>query len=705
MMIRNYYFISIFLVISSLSLADTTLIKNINGYTLTNLGDLINFEALKFTNDRIDAIYPSTPEGVSFVDNVIDGIITVDDQGKILSVNPRIEAIFGYRSAELVGNDAAMLAPVFRRDVFARYIQRYWRGGASMIGDDIRELEGQRSTGDVFPMEIAVSQVNSGGMQFYVGVIRDITQRKLATAEIERARRAAEEASEAKSSFLANISHEIRTPLNAIIGLTRLVLAMELTERQQDYLNDVLTASNALLGLIEDLLDFSKIEAGKLEMEEIPFRLDELFDNTATMMRARLGPKALDLKYHIDDKVPVNLIGDPLRLGQVLINLIANAIKFTSKGEVVTSVTLTASDDGRVGLRFEVKDTGIGISPEIRARLFRPFTQADASTTRKFGGTGLGLAISQRLVEMMGGTIGVFSNPGQGSRFWFTAEFDLSDAPLPVRNKRAEVPEGLHVLVVDDNEINRHIAAEMLAAEGVRVDLADSGATAVSMVRATEYDAVFMDLQMPEMDGYEATAHIRAEEKFADLPIIAMTAHAMTSERDKCLASGMNDHIAKPIDPDLLAAVLAQWGVPKGNGQAMGGQASAPEPEQTSTLANTASEGVAGIDMKSALEMLSGNEKLLHRLLGDFHAKYMDYADRIADHLSAGEFEPAERLAHSIKGVGGNIRAQRVYEAARELDDVLRRDPTGDEVAALVDSLSDALAEVQASIGRLLAET
>ena len=648
----------------------------------------------------------------AIVDNVVDGIITITADGVVQSVNPAAEMIFGDRADDLVGAGLhELLAAPDNGDDGRGVVEAILADRPADADGRAQELTGLRRSGEAFPLELALSEVRTDHDRFFVGIIRDITQRKQAEEEINKARRAAEEASEAKSAFLANMSHEIRTPLNAMIGLTQLTLTTALSDKQQDYLSNISGASKTLLALVDDILDFSKVEAGQLEIEALPFRLDEVMSTTEAMMRVRLAEKPIDLSFDVAPDVPLDLIGDPLRLGQVLSNLTTNALKFTSKGRVDVRVALAESDDEDVRLRVTVADTGIGIDAEARAKLFRPFTQADISTTRKFGGTGLGLAISQNLVQLMGGSIGVESAPGSGSTFWFTAQFGRAQKAAARRDRKLSLPPGVRILVVDDNDINRQVAREMLIAEGARVDLAENGVQAVDKVMDGGVDAVLMDLQMPEMDGYEATRRIRAEDRFKDLPIVAMTAHALAAERDKCLAVGMDEHLTKPIDPARVISVLA--------GLVSARESAAPPPcadpvtaRRGAAMNRPAQKGaqvmaalpdaIAGFDLSAARAMVRNNDALLCRLLGDFHAKYMDYGKTIADALQAGDVETAERTAHSLKGVSGNIHAERVYRAAAALNDALRTEPDGGQVPAMVDDLSDALKEVEGALGQVL---
>jgi signal transduction histidine kinase/CheY-like chemotaxis protein len=465
--------------------------------------------------------------------------------------------VFAWISWRLAGR---IVSPVVQLAQAARNFQPAEGNAFARYREDARDetgILGQRLFHLVDELQSKASQLQ----QFNARLEAEVEER---TAQLQEAKRSAEGATQAKSEFLASMSHEIRTPMNAVNGLTYLALQAGPEPRLRDYLLKIRRSSEHLLGIINDILDFSRIEAGRMNIEHVPFMLDEVLEHVTGLITEKAASKQLAVNIEVEPGLSPRLIGDPLRLGQVLLNFANNAVKFTTRGTISIRITTVGTPGEEALLRFEVSDTGIGLNAEQSARLFRSFEQAHASTTREYGGSGLGLAISKRLAELMGGEVGVASTPGVGSTFWFTARVGIvpADEAAPVTTLPASDPTsiaGARVLLVEDNEINREVATEMLQAFGLVIDLASDGAQAVDRVRHQPYDIVLMDMQMPVMDGLGATRAIRRLSGMQTLPIVAMTANAMAADRERCLAAGMNDHIAKPIDPQRLLATLLQW--------------------------------------------------------------------------------------------------------------------------------------------------
>ncbi|MBF0158115.1 MAG: response regulator [Magnetococcales bacterium] len=514
----------------------------------------------------------------------------------------------------------------------------------------------------------------------------EIMQRKLAEVRLKREKEEAQAANEAKSMFLSNMSHEIRTPLNAIIGLTELALQGDLPSKTRDYLSKVVNSSWALLHIINDILDFSKIESGKMTMEQADFLLQDVFDHVVPLFSTKMAEKGLELMISMTDSHRYILNGDALRLGQVMINLVNNAFKFTDAGEIEVRIETIDQTDDRIVLQFCVRDTGIGMTEEQISRLFQPFSQADNSTTRKYGGTGLGLSISMRLVDRMGGDLWVESTPGQGSRFFFTAVFPYrlntdqhdvsrkaqhSPSAIDMQSIRACIA-GARILLVEDNTINQQIAHEILKTAGLVVDWAKNGQEAIRMIEQSDYHLILMDVQMPIMDGYEATRYIRSHKQLSGYPIIAMTASAMSSDREKCFQVGMNDHISKPIIKKELFEVLVRW-INLEQKPVLPYEAPVIQPDAEEDGAPF--PDVPGIDIRASLDRLNGNQELLWSLLLEFVDHFADADERVRVGLQGkrqDDLQSAERLVHSVKGIAGNIVAKDLFHAAASLEQGIR---------------------------------
>lgn len=786
-------------------------------------------KALSASQERVNKLLESTPEP----------ILVVNAEGKIEQTNDATVRMFGYEFDEILGQPIDILIPQryhqHHFSLFSSFMQNPKRIRMTERGD----IEAVTKSGEHLIVEINLNPIKLEGDIFVIAGIRDITQQKKAEQQLVQAIRIADDANQAKSDFLANMSHEIRTPMNAIIGMSHLALQTGLDKKAKNYVEKVHRSAESLLGIINDILDFSKIEAGKLDIEQIEFYLDDVMHNFANLVGLRAEEKGLELHFDIANDVPSNLIGDPLRLGQVLTNLGNNAVKFTETGgQVVVQITVEKRHEHDVRLHFCVKDTGIGMRPDQLSKLFQSFSQADSSTTRKYGGTGLGLAISKRLSELMGGEIWAESEENNGSEFHFTSQFQVSEVQKPrqqvatsslgelkalvvddnatareilkqmlesfkfevetaqngfealeklhenddkspfelvfmdwkmptmdgiettrgfqqkqvLKNQPTVImvtaygredavsasglidfggfltkpvtPSGLldaillamgkeivegrrndfgqanandaiaqlqgaDILLVEDNEMNQELAIELLQSNGLRVTLAENGQEALDKLATHSFDGVLMDCQMPVMDGYTAAKTIRRDEKFEGLPIIAMTANAMAGDKEKVLACGMDDHIAKPIIIGDMFNTMAKWITPK-NPLSAKAQRSLPKdvvlPELTS------------LDMKKGLSTTQNNNALYLKLLKRFHSGNQHFTEQFEQALATSQ-EDATRLAHTLKGTAGSIGATEIQSTAADLESACKLQ--NQDLEPLVLAVTNALTPVLAELDQL----
>ncbi|MBF0421671.1 MAG: response regulator [Magnetococcales bacterium] len=761
----------------------------------------------------------------SLLENALDAIITTDQNGNILDFNPAAEKLFGYSFKEVFGGHLTnYIVPDNLKEKHLRGMADHVEtiSNGQSVGLRKRfEIPGKRSNGEIIDLQVALTSVQQKDDLTFTAFLQDITDRKQLLRSLEETLRAAESANKAKSEFIANMSHEIRTPMNAVMGFTDLALKNELSPKIRDYLEKVGSASHSLMGIINDILDFSKIEAGQMDLDPVRFDISDLFDRLADLFSQQVADRGLELVLLPPLEYHSVLFGDVLRIEQVLINLIRNAIKFTHSGTIVVHAAIEEQEDNKVQLTFMIRDTGIGIDPDRLSKLFSPFVQADGSTTRKYGGTGLGLTICKRLVERMDGRIWVTSTPGQGSVFSFNImasvaaknrrkklavagdlfgkrvlvlddnslileilpsmlerlslkgqavrsvdetlallrdanygkdpiELLLVDWTLeesngiavvkdilatlrqmvpppkmpkfilltsfgedkvkqesleagidvcldkPITNSRlvhaiaiafgkeqpknerrvtrilaqdyetADVIGGARVLLVEDNVINQQVARELLERVGLTVEIANNGREALDRIEHFSYDAVLMDLQMPDMDGFEATTILRNDDRFKNLPIIAMTAHALETERKRCMEIGMNGHIAKPIRPERMYGVLTK---------VIGPLKVLPEASRFKSETVDLPE-ITGINVKDGLERVGGNTKLYYRILLRFRKEHLRLAEELRTTLKSGNKVEAARLAHAMVGVAGNVGADRLSLVAQELESGLAGEVT-----------------------------
>lgn len=786
----------------------------------------------------------------ALMDSTPDPMLVVNQQGEIVIINNQMQLVFGYTREELVGQKVEVLLPKEASSHHVKQREMFFKNSSVRLMGEEAELYAVRKNGQQFPVEISLSPFPEEHQ--VIAVVRDISKRKVVDQQLAEAIEEAKASNQAKSEFLANMSHEIRTPMNAIIGMSYLALQTNLNRKQHNYIQKVHRSGESLLGIINDILDFSKIEAGKLEMENIEFQLEDVFDNLSNLLGLKAEEKGLELMFSLPPNLPTALIGDPLRLGQVLINLGNNAIKFTDPGgEVAIFIDVLEVKSDSVLLKFSVRDNGIGMSKEQQQSLFQSFSQADTSTSRKYGGTGLGLAISKTMSTLMGGEIWVDSTPDVGSTFHFTAEFGLQDhdtledqyhedelidlqnlhvlvvddnamareiltvmtsnfgirveqaesghkaielldkaadsdpfqlvlmdwkmpgldgvataRAIESNNKLKELPKvimvtaygqdeagsagsdldiksyltkpitqstlleaiifalglescktkrsdtrraesskdidklcGARILLVEDNEINQELAKELLETNGLIVTLANNGIEALQQLKNNEFDGVLMDCQMPVMDGFEASKRIRADDRYVNLPVIAMTANAMVGDREKVMSVGMNDHIGKPINITKMFSTMAKWITPKKHVKTY----RTTKHEQPDDIEEFLP--IKGIDIGSGLSITQGNKSLYKKVLRKFSQSQFDFVEQFSSLITKGHSDAAERLAHTLKGVSGNIGAKSLQKSAQLLESACKDKQGVDHILKQLSRVKNDLSIVMEALNAIPNET
>ncbi len=595
--------------------------------------------------------------------NASEGIFQTDLEGRIILINPAGTEIMGYDSPEEVMDTITSLKDQFYADASKRIeLLELLKINGTVSGFEFLARKKDKTLIEL-SMNIHTVKDTDGNILYLEGNFIDATAKKR-SEQLRIAKEAADAAVRAKSEFLARMSHEIRTPMNAIIGYSDLITRTGLSKKQLNYLRKMRFSARMLLQLINDILDFSKIEAGKMTIESIGFKLDDLINGIIDMMTAQASENGIKLIARIRESIPKYLKGDPHRLSQVLVNLVSNAVKFTRSGHVLIEAELVEESSISCSIEFSVSDTGIGMTKEQVAHVFENYAQAYTSITRQYGGTGLGLSISKQLLTLMGSELHVASEYGKGSTFSFCIGFPYADEndsvfefeTKPIAADALEDLSGVRLLLVEDNTINQEVALELLTESGIVVDVANNGREAIDKLNVNQYDLVLMDIEMPVMDGYEATSLLRNEFGLVSIPIIAMSAHAMEEVRQKCLDAGMSDYISKPIDPKMLFVKLSEL------------IKLSSKKRVIRTDIFELADNLPGIDVKSGIERLMGNKRLYVRLLDLFFKEYESAPDKIKKSLLDKNYNFAASLTHKIKGAAGNLSAINVYLAACDLE-------------------------------------
>ena len=591
----------------------------------------------------------------------MDAIIIIDDEGKIRSFNPAAEEIFGHKFDEIANKKLSdIIIPHRYRDAHDKGMHHYLHTGDGPVLNNRIEIEGLHSSGEEIQIELAIREIEGATGKLFIGYARDISERKSFEAQLLGAKNSAEMATRAKTSFLAMMSHEIRTPLNGVLGIHGLLKETPLDEDQRQLLETASESGQSLLAIINDLLDFSKLEAGKFEIENKPFNIRELVASVINLIQPHADDKQLKLICEIDDTIPQFLMGDAARIRQILLNLSWNAIKFTPKGKVEILIETRSNDV----ISFSVKDTGIGIPPEKHQDLFSEFSTIDASYSNKFGGTGLGLAICKALVENMNGEIGLSSNPGKGSKFWFNLSLEACENEYIDHQNRNEIVENISsglsqikVLIAEDNKTNQLITSRYLKHFGCSFEIANNGIEAVEKLMLHDFDIILMDISMPELNGFEATAKIRkiADERKSAIPIIAFTAYASKEDQEKITNAGMDGFVPKPFSREQLVKVISD------NLQL--------EHDNLMSEVTTEKPNVSGFDM-SVLDSILEDMKpeAVSNLFNEFNKDVKRYLSNANDGLEHKNTVLLEKASHGIQGVSGMFGANQLCELASNVN-------------------------------------
>ncbi|WP_108879936.1 ATP-binding protein [Anderseniella sp. Alg231-50] len=602
------------------------------------------------------------------VRSALDAIIVINDHGEVMEFNPAAEQIFGFKRNKVVGRMMSeFIIPNRYRDAHGTAITHFLNTGEGpLIGQRI-EIEALHAKGHEFMIELAIQQAEGPDGTIFLGYARDVTEKKAAEAQILQERDRAEVANRAKASFLAMMSHEIRTPLNGVLGILGLLGDETDRTEQQRLIRTARVSGKALLTIINDILDFSKLEAGRLDLDEEVFLVDSLINGVESLVSHRARENTVDLRIKIGKNVPEAVTGDPGRIRQILLNLTWNAIKFSEGGKVEIAVSQRTRKAGVSTVRFSVKDTGIGIPTRHHDELFAEFSMLDASYSRKFGGTGLGLAISKSLVLNMGGEIDFKSTPGKGSTFWFDLPMTIADAsdavPFDELESDEDIPavDQLRVLLAEDNTTNQLVIGNMLERLGCLVDIVSNGIEVIDSVQSRPYDVVLMDISMPEMDGLEATKHIRAlDDEVSKIPIIALTAYALDEDRQTALTAGMDEFVAKPVSRLELARAISRQSESRKNGSAAPDRDPDDDASFDMSVFNTLVGGMSPETRKSALSA--------------FAAELENWTSQVAEAADHKDIRSLEKSSHSIKGVAGTFGASALQAMAARVNTYARGD-------------------------------